>query len=175
MDRVGRFIEQLYDMDIPALTCECGHVHWTRPYQTPIDTVVESDLTTRLQQNKAMKDDVKKVRSKFRAASAAARAFITALKKEHEHFMNGAQIHINALKTLQEESRTRLKLTVEYLEARKTAASATSTLGVFKRRYNSGWREIRILFPRTSPYRRRRYRGVGTPAQQIVWKFKLRI
>jgi len=121
-----------------------------------------------------MKAAVKKVRSKFREASAAARAFAAALKKEHEHFMNGIQIHINAIKAIQEESRTRLKLTTECSAFRKTAASATSSLGMFKRQYNIGWRETRLLFPGMSPYRRRRWRG-STPAQQINWKFKLRI
>jgi hypothetical protein len=167
-------IDGMYDMDTPVLACACGHVHWTRQYINPIDDAETVNLATRLKENKVMKADVKKVRAKIRASGTASRAFIAVLKTEHEHFMNGAQIHINALKALQEASRDRLHLSAEYLASRKALASANSCLAFFKRRYNIGWRESRILFKDGGRRYRRRWRG-SSPSQVIRWKFMLRI
>jgi len=175
MDVVGRFIDGMYDMDTPLLACACGHVHWTRQYNiNSIDSVEEVNLATRLEENKTMRADVKKVRTKIRASGSASKAFVTVFKAEHEHFMNGAQIHINALKALQEASRAKLRASAEYISSQKALASANASLGFFKRRYNIGWRESRILFKSAGHRYRRRWRG-SSPSQVIRWKFMLRI
>ena len=171
MDKMTRFIDRLYDIDQPTLSCHCGYIHWTRVHQT-FDAAHEVDLAVRVNENREMRLGVKAIRLKFRRINSTDVAFRRVVKTEHEHFKNGAQIHINALKTLQEESRNRLRLTPEFVAARKALASANSSLSLFKRRYNLGWAETRILFPRHR--RRRRWRGTS-PAQVIKWNFKLRI
>jgi len=174
MDAVGRFIDGMYDMDTPVLACACGCVHWTRQYINPIDDAEYVNLATRLKENRPMRADVKKVRAKIRASGSAAKSFATVLKAEHEHFMNGAQIHINALKALQEASRAKLRAAAEYLACRKALASANASIAFFKRRYNIGWRESRILFKNAGHRYRRRWRD-RSPGSIIRWKFMLRI
>ena len=171
MNMVSMFIDHLYDTDLPALTCGCGYVHWTRTREN-FDAAHEVDLAVRLQENRVMRLGVKAIKRKLRLVGSTSSAFRRVIKTEHEHFKNGAQIHINALKTLQAESRNRLRLTPEFVAARKALASANSSVALFKRRYNIGWAETRILFPRNR--QRRRWRG-ESPGQLIRWKFKLRI
>ena len=119
-----------------------------------------------------MRLGVKAIKRKLRLVGSTSVAFRRTITAEHDHFKNGAQIHINALKRLQEESRNKLRLTPEFMAARKALASANSSMALFKRRYNLGWAETRILFPRNR--QRRRWRG-QSPGQLIRWKFKLRI
>ena len=173
MDMVGRFVDALYDINTPELACLCGHVHWMRPPTATVYEAEKTNLDARLKDNATMRADLRKVRAKIRASGGAVRAFDAVLKSEHEHFMNGAQIHINALKALQEASRTRLRLSAECLASRKALASASASRAFFTRRYNIGWRESRILF-KTSGRRYRRRRG-ELPSQIIRWKFMLRI
>lgn len=171
MNMVSMFIDHLYDTDQPVLACGCGYIHWTRTRET-FDTAHEVDLAVRLQENREMRLGVKAIKRKLRMVGSTSAAFRRTITAEHDHFKNGAQIHINALKRLQEESRNKLRLTPEFMAARKALASANSSMALFKRRYNLGWAETRILFPRNR--QRRRWRG-QSPGQLIRWKFKLRI
>ena len=182
MNAVRKFLNMVEGCNptIGPMRCGCGFIHWA-PLIEPAAATADNyaaDLAVKVAKNSELAANIKKVKSKFRTASGALRLLTRAINHEYEHFMNGAQLHINALRNIQKASYDRVRQGEEYKHASKALRSARISLLFLKRKYNLGLADTRILLPATirlggGMVRRRRI--YFQPAQLLVHKLSIKL
>jgi hypothetical protein len=148
MNSVRRFLDMAegFNPTLGPMRCGCGFIHWAPLAAASTDNGA-AELAVKVAENREMSANIKAVKSKFRKASSSLRLLKHAIVNEYEHFMNGAQLHINALRNIQKASYDRVRHGVEYMNASKAFRSARISLLFLKRKYNLGLADTRILFP----------------------------
>jgi len=176
IDAVCRYFEMQWHYDGDgALHCQCGHIHYQRAPDHDNADETFTELYIRVQENVQMKEAIKNMKRRFAECNKSYRVLAGVIKTESEHFKDGAQLHINALKNMKAASIRKIKESNEYKATQRQQAATNMMLTLFKRRYNIGWRETQFLFPNASRYgRRRRYRWL-TPSWTVARKFRVRL
>jgi hypothetical protein len=121
---------------------------------------------------KPFKDGLKKIKNKRTACAKATAAFKKKLTEEYTKYNNIIQVSVLSIKLAKNEAVKAIKQTPEYKAAIRTNAASTSTVNLFKRTYNLGWRETQML-KLNGPSRWRWYRS--RPTNMVTRKFRIRI
>lgn len=177
IDAVCRFFELQWEYDgTGTLHCQCGHVHFQRTYHQNNDVdETFTELYLRVQENPQMKEAIKNMKKRFAESNRSYQRLKEVVKTESEHFKDGAQLHINALKNIKAASMKKIKESNEYKTTLRQQSATNMMLTLFKRRYNIGWRETQFLFPNASRYGHRRRYHWHTPTWMVARKFRVRL
>jgi hypothetical protein len=172
---MNQLLTSIYDDGYVAeVKCDCGANIWTPPPPNVIeeeDDAEHIDVKVRVAGSDEMRKGLKNVRTKIRERNKFAGLFKKDLDEEYDHFINGAQFHINSIKNMHDESVAKMKEKTSFKDYIKACASMQTTITRFCTKWNLDWSDKRALFSGLVYWRYRRQ----LPGRVLKSKFSVRI